>query len=575
MKMLRKVRSACSPSRREFFRWSAGAALACAVSPLKAQIAERGETGGGRGLAVVNSSIHTVDERRPTAQAFLVRHGRFAAVGTNEEIRGLITRSDEVVDAAGATIVPGFIDAHCHPASSGIAELLDVDCNRRSIAQIKAAIRERAATMPAGSWVLGFKYDDTKLTDGRPLARVDLDEAAPEHPVRVEHRGGHTAVVNSLALKAAGVDRNTPDPVGGKFGRVQAGELTGFVAEKANDLIDRAVRRLPATPAQRQAGVKRMSELMTAAGLTSVHSVATSKNDVIAYQDALAAGEMLFRVYVLAQPAVFRSWVAAGIRPGFGNERLRLGGIKLFSDGSASERTMRMSQPYVGRPNDYGILTITQDELNEQVREAHEAGFQVGVHANGDVAIDMVLTAYELAQRLHPRTDARHRIEHCTLVNPELLRRIAALGVIPTPFYTYVYYHGDKWEQYGDERLRWMFAHRSFLDYGIKVAGASDYVPGPFEPLMAIQSMVTRKDYRGRVWGENQKITVAEALKICTLHGAHASHEEHFKGSISVGKLADFVMLADDPHKVEPGRIKDIRVLRTVVGGQTVFSSTG
>src|SRR5208282_4841380 len=193
----------------------------------------------------------------------------------------------------------------------------------------------------------------------------------------------------------------------------------------------------------------------------------------------------------------------AGIRPGFGDDRLRLGGVKLFSDGSASERTIRMSKPYQGRPNDFGILTITQERLNDLVADIHGSGFQVGVHANGDVAIDMVLRAYELAQRLHKRPDPRFRIEHCTLVTPDLLKRIAALGAIPTPFYTYVYYHGDKWANYGDERLRWMFAHRSFLDNGIRVAGASDYVPVPFEPLMAIQSMVTRKDFRGRTWGEN------------------------------------------------------------------------
>src|SRR6516225_3241983 len=182
----------------------------------------------------------------------------------------------------------------------------------------------------------------------------------------------------------------------------------------------------------------------------------------------------------------------------------------------------------------------------------------------------MVLKAYELALRQHPKADSRLRIEHCTLVTPELLKRMAAIGAIPTPFYTYVYYHGDKWEQYGQERLQWMFAHRSFLDHKIKVAGASDYIPGPYEPLMAIQSMVTRKDYRGRVWGANQKITVDEALRVCTLHGAYASFEEKLKGSITPGKLADFVILAEDPHQVRPDQIKEIRVVRTVVGGRTV-----
>jgi predicted amidohydrolase YtcJ len=295
-----------------------------------------------------------------------------------------------------------------------------------------------------------------------------------------------------------------------------------------------------------------------------------SKEDFVAYQDALNAGEMRFRVYILFQAEPFEAMRAAGIRPGYGNEWLRVGGLKLFCDGSASERTMRMSQPYIGRPNDYGVLVTSQDKLNDAVMAAHRDGFQVGVHANGDVAIDMVLKAYELAQRLHPRPEARHKLEHCTLVNPDLLSRIAAQRVIPTPFYTYVYYHGDKWANYGDERVGWMFAHRSFLDYKIPVAGASDYVPGPFEPLMAIQSMVTRTDYRGRVWGERQKITVAEALRVCTLNGAYASYEENLKGSITPGKLADFVMLADDPHTCAADRIKDIRVLRTVVGGKTM-----
>jgi predicted amidohydrolase YtcJ len=303
--------------------------------------------------------------------------------------------------------------------------------------------------------------------------------------------------------------------------------------------------------------------------------VLASKEDFIAYQDALNAGELRFRVYILAQPEYFQTLKAAGIRPGFGSDRLRLGGLKLFCDGSASERTMRMSKPYVGRPMDYGILVTTQEQLNDAVAEAHTAGFQVGVHANGDVAIDMVLKAYELVRRLNPRPDPRHRIEHCTLVNEGLLKRIADVGAIPTPFYTYVYYHGDKWAQYGEERMRWMFAHRSFLDHGIRVAGASDYVPGPFEPLMAIQSMVTRKDYKGRVWGENQKIRVEEALRVCTINGAYASFEEKVKGSITAGKLADFVILAEDPHKVDVDRIKDIKVVRTVVGGVTVHPKEG
>jgi predicted amidohydrolase YtcJ len=232
---------------------------------------------------------------------------------------------------------------------------------------------------------------------------------------------------------------------------------------------------------------------------------------------------------------------------------------------------MRMSTPYVGT-NDYGLLTMTQKEIDDGVEDAHRNGFQVCIHANGDVTIDMVLRAYERVQKEWPDPDRRHRIEHCSLVNPDLLRRIQAIGAIPTPFWTYVYYHGEKWSHYGDEKMRWMFAHRSFLDFGVTVVGASDYMPGPFEPLMAVQSMVTRTDYKGRIWGPTQKVSVDEALRIGTINGAHASHEEHLKGSITPGKLADFVILEKDPHQVPPDTIKDIRIVRTVVGGQTMYA---
>ncbi len=272
----------------------------------------------------------------------------------------------------------------------------------------------------------------------------------------------------------------------------------------------------------------------------------------------------------MAHEDLYERLKKAGIYSGFGDEWLRVGGVKFTADGSASERTMAMSTPYVGRPDDYGILTMTQQEIDEAVEDAHRHRFQIGIHANGDVAIDMVLNAYERVQRIAPRPDPRHRLEHCTLVNPDLLARIEAAGSIPTPFYTYVHYHGNKWSEYGEERMQWMFAHRSFLDYGIPVAGASDYIPGPYEPLMAIQSMVTRKDMEGRVWGPSQKIGVDEALRICTLHGAYASFEEHVKGTIAAGKLADFVVLESDPHDVDPDRIKHIAVARTVVGGRTM-----
>jgi predicted amidohydrolase YtcJ len=242
-------------------------------------------------------------------------------------------------------------------------------------------------------------------------------------------------------------------------------------------------------------------------------------------------------------------------------------------DGSISERTARLSQPYVGRSKDFGILVTPEPELYEQARTAHEAGWQIGTHANGDVAIDMTLRVYERLQKEMPRRDPRFRLEHCTVLNDSLIRRIRALGAIPNPFSTYVYYHGEKMREYGAERLNNMFALRSLLDAGIRVTQTSDYPPGPFEPMMALQSSVTRTDIKGNVWGPRQKITVEEALRVGTLHGAYASFDENNRGSLKAGKLADLVVLGRDPRREDPSTLITIPVERTMVGGRWVWES--
>ena len=554
-------------NRRDFLKLGGVGAAALGVGGC--QGSGQDAAGAEPDLVLLNGRIYTVDEAQSRAEAFAIKHGRFLAVGSNDDVRNLVTARTEVIDAAGMTVTPGFIDAHSHP--SGVRELTGVNVDLRSIAEIQQAMRRKAAETPPGYWVTGYKYDDTKLREGRPVSRKDLDEAVPDHPAMIGHRGGHTGVYNSKAFEIAGVTAETPDPPGGKFYR-EDGELTGKVVERARRVFNNVGKTEEITREVRQAGVKFISEQMTAAGLTSVHLTGGGSTTFTAFQDAYAAGEMRFRLYFFpsGSSAMFEGLKAAGIRTGFGDEWLRIGAVKYGADGSASERTMRMSTPYVGRPDDYGILTMTQQEIHEAVEDAHRHGFQIGIHANGDVTIDMVLNAYERVQQQWPRPDARHRIEHCSLVNPDLLARIKAVGAIPTPFYTYVHYHGNKWVEYGQEKMRWMFAHRSFLDYDIPVAPASDYMPGPFSPLMAIQSMVTRKDFDGRVWGPNQRITVEEALRICTINGAYASFEENLKGSITAGKLADFVVLADDPHEVDPDQIKEIQVVRTVVGGHTM-----
>src|SRR4051812_12038087 len=564
-------------SRGEFLGFGAALAGAFTLDPLRAAApsavaqAPAARRGDEPDLLVVNARVLTSDTAAPRAQAFAAKNGRFTAVGSNDEVRNLSTAAATVIDAQQMTIAPGFIDAHSHP--SGVEELFGVNTNLRTVREIQAAIHRKAEMTAPEVWINGFMFDDTKLD--RPLTRRDLDEATTEHPVAVAHRGGHTTWYNSKALTLAGITKDTPDPPDGRFFR-ENGELTGRVAENARDVFDHVGRTESVTPDEQRdrarKGMAHMSKLFNAAGLTSVHNAMAVPEQILAYEDCRRSGELTHRAYLMVHhdtPA-YTGLKAANIYSGFGDEWIRVGGVKFVADGSASERTMRMSTPYVGT-TDYGILTMTQEQLYEGIDDAHSHNFQVGVHANGDVTIDMVLKAYERALQKWPDPNRRHRIEHCTLVNPDLIRRIKANGVIPTPFWTYVYFHGEKWSQYGDDKVRWMFAHRSFLDAGIRVPGASDYTPGPFEPLMAIQSMVTRTDYKGRVWGANQKVSVDEALTIGTINGAYASSEEHLKGSIAAGKLADFVMLEKDPHDVPPNEIQNIKVNRTVIGGKTVF----
>lgn len=519
-----------------------------------------------------NGNIVTMG-KTPRAQAVALLNGKFFAVGDDQEIKALANGNTKKIDLGGKTVLPGFIDAHSHPGSSGLSHLREVDCDLRSIKEIQDAIHQRAASTPKGQWVLGFKYDDTKTRDGRFITIRDLDLAAPEHPVRISHRGGHTMYVNSLAMKMANVTDNTPDPAGGMFDRDTATKkMTGRVKESACDAFEKII---PAafTRDDLREGVKLISKMMAKTGVTSVHDAYGSPEYLTAYQDAHESGDLLLRIYCLIGYMHIDKMLQAGVRTGMGNEWVRIGAMKMTCDGSISERTARLSQPYIGRPNDYGILVNTEEQLYDYAKRAHEADWQIGIHANGDVGIDTTLRVYERLQKEKPRKDPRFRIEHCTMINDSLIQRMKTLGVIPTPFSTYVYYHGEKMGEYGQERLKNMFALRSFLDAGIRATQASDYPPGPFEPMMALQSSVTRTDLKGTVWGANQRVSVDEAIRIGTMHGAYASYEENAKGSIETGKLADLVVLGRDPYKEDPSTLVTIPIERTMAGGKWVYES--
>ena len=526
---------------------------------------------GSPQLIITGAQLHSMDRHYDRATAFAVRGDRILAVGSDSGVLNLKGPRTKIIDAREKTITPGFIDSHSHPTMAN--EAVSANVNVRSINKVQQLLAQQADRTPPGHWVLGHMYDDTKFEEGRALNRQDIDGVVRSHPVMVRHRGGHTAVVNSKAFEVLGVDSNTPDPEGGRFFR-EKGELTGKVAEHAMDRF-RTVGQWPVIDRQTMRdNVNLISTRMAAAGLTSTTDAAGQTQSWLAYTDALSAGTMNFRLSFMprAGSSIYQTMKDANIRSGFGNNMLRVGAVKCVADGSASERTMRMSTPFEGT-DDYGIATMSQEEIYSAVEDAVSSGFRIGIHANGDVTIDRVLNAYERALRNWQGPNPRFRIEHCSLVNDDLIRRIKSTGTIPTPFYTYAHYHGNKWLDYGKKRMEWMFAHRSFLDAGIPVAPASDYTPGPYEPLMAIQSMVTRKDSKGRVWGPSQRITAQEALKICTVNGAYASFEEHEKGSLTPGKLADFVMLDADPLKADPDSLKDISVLGTWLGGKQTYDA--
>ena len=526
-------------------------------------------------LVLKNGLVLTMDPRQPRAEAVAIAGERLLAVGSNTEVGALAGSGTRVVDLGGKTVTPGFIDGHCHPAYSGRRHLRFIDCDLRSIRAIQDAVRARAAKTPPGAWVVGFKYDYTKTAERRFITREDLDAAAPDHPVYISHRGGHTGYVNSPALAKAGITEASPDPQGGRFVHDPAtGRLTGRLLERAAEIYENTIPAFGTTTREEdRAAVKLITQMFAKAGVTSSTDAAGSPDDLRAYQDAREAGELSARIYCMILYSHIDKMIASGVRTGFGDDWVRVGGMKQVCDGSISERTARLSQPYVGRPNDFGMIVADADELYGYARKAHEAGWQLGTHANGDVGIGMVCHLYERLQREMPRRDPRYRIEHCTVVNDALVARMKALGAIPTPFASYVYFHGEKMPEYGEERLNHMFALRSFIDAGIRPTMGSDYPPGPFEPMMALQSMVTRTDISGHTWGPRQKVAVEEALRVCTLFGAYASYEEQLKGSLEPGKLADLVVLGRNPLAEDPSSLVTIPVERTMVGGRWVYES--
>ncbi|WP_372347133.1 amidohydrolase [Streptomyces sp. KL116D] len=532
-------------------------------------------------VPVLHRAAHIVAQHadgRPEPEMLAVADGRIRATGTVAALRDRFPGAPEA-DHGDATLVPGLNDAHIHLAIAA-EDLLHLDLSAAAVAGtggLLSAVAAEAARAPAGSWVRGSRYDDVKT--GR-VTRTALDHAAPGHPVLVVHVAGHWGVANSAALRALGVDEDTPDPDGGAYGRDDTGRLDGRLVERAlmNVVYPATARGAtalpPSTADDRLRGLLRAQELWHAAGLTSVCDALIAPDDIALLQRARTQDQLTLRVGMLLSIDHYEKARALGVGSGFGDDLLRLVGVKAFLDGAVGGRTCLLSEPFADHGG-HGLQTTPTEELFAHVRTVHGDGNRIGVHANGDAAIRLVLDAFEEASRDLPRPGLRHRIEHCSVVDDGILARMRRLGAIAVPFAGYAAYHGgalNDW--YGPERVDRMFAHRSFLDAGVTVAGSSDYPCGPYQPLLGLQSMVTRTGVDdGIAAGPAQAVTAAEALRVFTLGSAEAEGTETHKGRLAAGQLADFVVLGDNPLTTDPFGIAAIPVRATYVGGRRVHGT--
>ncbi|HET7459334.1 MAG TPA: amidohydrolase [Gemmatimonadaceae bacterium] len=530
-------------------------------------------------LAVVNARIWTGDARRPWADAVAVRGDRFELVGSSAAVKKMVGPGTRVVDAGGRMLVPGFVDAHVHFIDGGF-RLASVQLrDARTPAEFTARIGAFAATVPKGTWITGGDWDHTAWGGALP-DRSWVDSVTPDHPVWVNRLDGHMALANSAALRAAGVDRATPDVAGGTIVRDPAtGEPRGVLKDNAMALVDRVVPAPPPELSDRalDAAMKYVAER----GVTAVHNMGTW-DDVATFERAHRAGRLITRIYAavpLDSWERLRDTIAAhgGVR---GDAWLRIGALKGFVDGSLGSHTAAMLAPFTDAPNDTGLFVTPPESLYERTKGADAAGLQVIVHAIGDRAIRTQLDIYERVERENgPRPDRRFRIEHAQHIAPADLPRFAALGVVAS-MQPYHAIDDGRWADavIGAERARTTYAFRSLRDAGARLAFGSDWFVAPPTPLEGIYAAVTRRTLDGAHpggWVPEQKIGVEDALRAYTAGGAYAGFAERETGTIERGKLADFVLIDRDITSIPPETIRDARVTMTVVGGRVVFETTG
>ena len=537
-------------------------------------------------LLLVNANVLTMDPARPRASAVAVIGGRIAGVGDDSSDLAEGVRAGNVVDLKGATLLPGFHDAHNHMIGFGLS-LTEIDLRVDTLDQLYARVAAKAAATQAGEWIIGAGYDQTKT--GAHPHRDLLDRIAPDHRVWLKHTSSHMCVVNSLVLRDLGLDAIAPHVDGGRVAADASGRPTGLMQERAQELVGDLTRPYPLTVLTD--AVATAGETYLREGLTSVTEagvgggwIGQSPVELAAYVAAREQGRLHVRAELMVVSDVFHALSAhpsdgietgidLGLRTGFGDDWLRLGPMKIFTDGSLIGRTAAMSAPFDGEPGNSGYLQAEAGHLTAAIIAAHRAGWRVAAHAIGDRAIDLALDAFDTAAARYPRRDPRHRIEHFAAARPDQVARAAALGVIPVGQGRFATELGTGMlASVGKDRHPWLYRQRSLLDAGLVLPGSSDRPVVTGAPLLGIHDMVNRRTASGAPFNAGEAVTAEEAVRAYTWGSAYASRAEHVKGSIEVGKLADFTVLSEDPTAVSPDRIAALEVIATIVGGQLRFS---
>jgi predicted amidohydrolase YtcJ len=528
-------------------------------------------------LLITNGTILTIDATQPTAEAIGVIGDSIVAVGNRRMVEDALPRTYRTLDLAGRTLVPGFNEAHNHMIGYGTA-LGQIDAGFptvRSIGDIVRAVQERARSTPPGQWIIGRGYDDNKLEERRHPNRHDLDAATTQHPVMIVNGSGHLSAVNSEALRLAGITANTPDPVGGHFVRDEHGEATGVLHETAQQPIREHIP-IPTVEDYVEA-LRRCNDAYLSAGITSSQDAGSQTPDQVrAYQLAVQRGILKLRTSMMIREHLLPHVLGLGISQGMGDNRLRVGPIKLFIDGSLIGRTAAVTVPFLEDPaeDNLGLTMMPKEQFEEYVMQAHMAGYQIAVHAIGDRGIDWVLDAYEKALSAYPRADHRHRIEHCGICRPDIIDRIARLQVVPVSQPVFIIEYGDGFIRHlGLERVQLTYPFRSFLEKGIRLVFSSDCPVSHFAPMKSIQAAVTERTGSGASYALEEAVTVEEAIEMYTVAGAYATFEEHLKGQVKAGMLADFTILSEDPRSVDPMSLAELPISATIIGGELVWEA--